>query len=475
MKIKEVEIKNFKAFKEINFDCEEKSVLIYGENGSGKSSLCSAFDNFFFWEKIKKEIGGNAPALQVESTISSYVNDLKIDKGHDIQIKINNQDYTNSNRIVSPTEIYFICHQDVTTIDNITLEKILASRSFSSINKDDFYQNHSRKIFETINVVLKERFLENITIESNDGNKIGIKDDAHNIELKVDNLSSYFNEANLHLVKILIYLEIIKEMSDVNKDRIIVLDDFITSLDAANRALIVSYLNEKFTDFQRIILTHNASFFNLIKFHIGNDANNKWKFFNIIVAGEKRVIEPVTLNNASQIKKDLDNNDVTLEEAGNKARKAFERCMQEYAKLLHLGAIEETKVIIEQIINDEGSSILLKTEWSPDNSKCKIKSYVDFSMELNKAINDEHSTLYSRMKDIRNLYNDYNGTTVMSELAKKVSELRFLQKLTLHPSSHGGRGGLPSVTRKELDKSLDLIKHLEGQLNKLRGCDITTF
>lgn len=474
MRIKKVEIKNFKAFKEIKFDCGEKSVLIYGENGSGKSSLCSALDVFFFWEKIESKISGGAPILQAESATSNYVDNLKIDKGQDIQIKINDRDYTDPNRKDNNTEIYFIGHQDVTAIDSIIFDEILNCRSFSNINKDDFRQNHAKRLFDSINKVLKERFIEDVTIESNDGNQIGVKDDAHNIELKVDNLSSYFNEANLHLIKILLYLEIIKEISNAGNDRIIVLDDFITSLDAANRALIVSYIKETFTDFQLIILTHNASFFNLIKFRIGNDANNKWDFFNIIVTSKERVIEPVTLNDAKKIKKELENNSITLEEAGNRTRKAFERCMQEYAKLLHLGAIEETKTIIEQIIKDEGSSILLKVDWSPDKTKCTINTNADFSAELDSTINNVNLSSDVKMQRIRDLYNKYNGTTKLLTLADEVSELRFLQKLTLHPSSHGGRGGLPSTTRKELNKSLDLIIHLEKQLSKLRGTDITT-
>lgn len=473
MKIKKVEIKNFKAFKEIKFDCGEKSVLIYGENGSGKSSLCSALDVFFFWEKIESKISGGAPILQAESATSNYVDDLKIDKGQDIQIKINDRDYTDPNRKDNNTEIYFIGHQDVTAIDSIILDEILNCRSFSNINKDDFRQNHAKKLFDTINKILKERFIEDVTIESNDGNQIGVKDDAHNIELKVDNLSSYFNEANLHLIKILLYLEIIKEMSNAGKDRIIVLDDFITSLDAANRALIVSYINETFTDFQLIILTHNASFFNLIKFRIGNDANNKWNFFNIIETGVERTIEGITLKNASKIKQEYNNHRINKEVAGNEARKAFERCMQEYAKLLHLGAIEETKNLIE-LIRNNSKSILFKAEKTRNKPQYKVKTNADFLKELDGIIHNTGLSDTQKSISIKKEYARYSGSTEMSDLANEVSELRFLQKLTLHPSSHGGRGGIPSTTRKELNKSLDLIIHLEKQLSKLQGGDITT-
>jgi DNA repair exonuclease SbcCD ATPase subunit len=52
MKIQKIEIENFKAFftdpeKPYVFDIEENNCLIYGENGSGKSSLFKAFQDFF--------------------------------------------------------------------------------------------------------------------------------------------------------------------------------------------------------------------------------------------------------------------------------------------------------------------------------------------------------------------------------------------------------------------------------------------
>ena len=50
MKITDIEIKNFRAFPktyEINFHNTKKNLLVYGENGSGKSSLYLALKYFF--------------------------------------------------------------------------------------------------------------------------------------------------------------------------------------------------------------------------------------------------------------------------------------------------------------------------------------------------------------------------------------------------------------------------------------------
>jgi len=51
MKIKEIEIRNFKALAstyKINLTNSCKNLLIYGENGSGKSSLCQALQMFLY-------------------------------------------------------------------------------------------------------------------------------------------------------------------------------------------------------------------------------------------------------------------------------------------------------------------------------------------------------------------------------------------------------------------------------------------
>lgn len=48
MRIKQIVIRDYKAFygtKEINVDC--KNLFVYGENGSGKSSLYYALKDFF--------------------------------------------------------------------------------------------------------------------------------------------------------------------------------------------------------------------------------------------------------------------------------------------------------------------------------------------------------------------------------------------------------------------------------------------
>lgn len=66
------------------------------------------------------------------------------------------------------------------------------------------------------------------------------------------------------------------------------LDDFITSLDIANRTSIIKYIFDNFRNFQILIFTHNVYFYNLITYMINeyykSDKklnNSKWSFTNL--------------------------------------------------------------------------------------------------------------------------------------------------------------------------------------------------
>ena len=70
MKLKSLEISGFRGIrKDISIDLDSsKSILIYGDNGSGKSSIADAFE-WFYYDKIEhlssEEIGTKGiPALR---------------------------------------------------------------------------------------------------------------------------------------------------------------------------------------------------------------------------------------------------------------------------------------------------------------------------------------------------------------------------------------------------------------------------
>jgi len=89
-----------------------------------------------------------------------------------------------------------------------------------------------------------------------------------NVEITLDDstiLNNNINETKLKLTSMAIFFGLIKiEEDETNSLKLLVLDDFLTSLDMANRKLIIQYILDNFSDYQIIIFTHNIQFFNLI-------------------------------------------------------------------------------------------------------------------------------------------------------------------------------------------------------------------
>ena len=136
----------------------------------------------------------------------------------------------------------------------------------------------------------------------------------------------------------------IVELSNDSKDKLIVLDDFITSLDIANRTFLIKYLIETFNKnkFQLIILTHNLEFFNLVKFILEEKITvngNTWLFYQLYEINnciELSNIQPISFEN---IEKEIINHpDI----AGNLIRKKFENVIHSLAKDLILGSVESS-------------------------------------------------------------------------------------------------------------------------------------
>lgn len=85
----------------------------------------------------------------------------------------------------------------------------------------------------------------------------------------------------------MLFFECVKLYPKKEKN-ILVLDDFITSLDIANRTSIIKYIFDNFRNFQILIFTHNVYFYNLITYMINeyykSDKklnNSKWSFTNL--------------------------------------------------------------------------------------------------------------------------------------------------------------------------------------------------
>lgn len=315
MKIKEVKLKNFKFHQNLEFKITKQNCLLYGENGTGKSSIYEALYSVFNIYFRDKTYSFNK--FKNNNSVEALNTKVILDDETELVIPQTTYKLVNTITINNKKTIYF-ANQDL-------LESIISNDNFYDTVKKSFKHTFAslhnfRKNFEYINsrinslnyldedakrkdnIIKMEIFLNQIELRANDiinnhfeekftinfeydwglsNTEDDFKYPHPKIILKIDdekNLKLNFNEAKLKLSSIAIFFALIKLEEDTNNPlKLLVLDDFLTSLDMANRKLIVQYILDNFGDYQKIILTHNIQFYNLIVKFLKSRKNNEQK------------------------------------------------------------------------------------------------------------------------------------------------------------------------------------------------------
>ena len=310
IKIDKIELNNFRFFTDNkannSFMPKGKNLLIYGENGSGKSSIFRALE-LLAQTKIEKEIflkSKNIFSKQDPSLIFELDNQEKIII--DIEHLENSYDYIKALAIYRPMLEYKnllkIHYQTDKTKEEINIydmlrelfrEYPLDNRLLGDIKNPDIYFTTLRdilnsKVLNDINDFLA-KFDNNFHVSkfffdkefTEDGKVefiINVKIDFMNNSLDVYN--HFLNEARLSALAIAINFAIIRNVSDKLQDsslKLLILDDLLISLDMSNRLSLIAILKEYFRDFQIFLFTHDKGFFEILK-----DKMN-WKSYEIYV------------------------------------------------------------------------------------------------------------------------------------------------------------------------------------------------
>jgi energy-coupling factor transporter ATP-binding protein EcfA2 len=453
-----LELSNFKAFltsnESISIEFDNKSFLLYGDNGSGKSSIYEAIKLCFYYNKFIPNIEQKTQEekqITIEELLQQYTNTQATNQ---CEIKINDigfNEFDNSNY-----SVFMLTFDDLFFENEIRLDKIVQNLYYID-DVEQFCKDNFNELVQNINSLLKNIFKEDIQIDidEEDNYKIRIKNESKNIEYKKSDIKRYFNEARLNLVVLLIAFESIK-ISQKKDNSILVLDDFITSLDVANRTFIIKYIFDNFKDCQIIILTHNVFFYNLIMYMINEYyktdeklKSNRWQFANLYEIGNKHTIYIKGLaQSAKDLQNEFNNSVQDIDVFGNKVRQRFEILLYELSKLLIVGAVEESKDIIHKI--DMGNSIYLN------------EKVLDKIEKILNNLNIPDDKLRERLLKKINVCKKYS----FKEFQEVVKELKLYQKITLHPMSHG-KIGQSSYTTNELKQSLELLVKLEANIEKL--------
>ena len=323
MRITEIEIKNFKAFYgtyQIDLRKTGKNLLIYGENGSGKSSL-------YFALKLFLE-SGDDPSHRFENDQNIFIEDpgyIKLSLRADPQSRKEIYEWSESvketdTEIIreaskakgfldykSLLETHYVHHEnDTVNVFNLLVETLLANTVSTLTNrplKNDWdriqppfpRRNATSKIavleslIEIFNNELENRLAElkpkiseilgkfghNVALDFHfsgvkynrenktiDNQEILLAVEFFDIDIPEHHL--FLNEARLSAIAIAIYLSsiLIQPESDL---KILALDDMLIGLDMSNRLPVLDILYEYFPEHQIFLMTYDKAWYEIVK------------------------------------------------------------------------------------------------------------------------------------------------------------------------------------------------------------------
>ena len=242
--IDSISLSNFKAFSEqVTFEPKGGSMIVCGENGSGKSSLFEAFRWLFFKQEIfdRRIHASVAPESRPgeEATIQASLNNKKT--GTEFEMTIDGRPYNEFD-----TEPYQVSMMDsgcYSQNEEISITDLLRIWYLKVNNLRNFMNANRSLIEEYVNTNLKSIFLEDvqISISVESPYLCTLKNEVRRLQAD-KNLNYYFNESKLHVVILLLFLSIVSLNKKQDKRQLVIFDDVVSSMDTANRIAITKCL-----------------------------------------------------------------------------------------------------------------------------------------------------------------------------------------------------------------------------------------
>jgi AAA15 family ATPase/GTPase len=542
-KIDKIRIKNFKAFPELQeFDLQRKNLLVYGNNGSGKSSLYWALYTLLqSSEKTVERVndyfseydGNNESTFQSLRNIfsaesESYVEivlqgelPIRISKGHisDVQnasVKEANKasdfinykllhNFYNSthknqlnlwdvfNRDVFP---YFL-HSKKSFTERLDYLHDNLPKQTNNYHKfyprtSNKYKQYKKNISEfnrelttlikqidiQANIVLKNKFgIDDINItldyskelnwdKNNDRKfskpeiKLTIKVKRNGNFITYHRPQSFLNEAALTRIAISIRLGALFTRLATSEWKILVLDDMLISLDISNRMLVSKIIleDEDLKDFQKIILTHDRGFFDILK---SKTDNSEWKYLKFTKNEQKIDSKPEIKVDETDLEKAKDFFEKNeFEVCANYLRKEAEKIIKNYLNKELTTKFETLSNLIGQAKNKIKSERLARFN--------KLFEHNDLPLEKIKDDFEHDTTLTPEIRGKLNTLKTHLFNFLISEnsqedkIIKLLSELETIKDGILNPASHATSTPLYP---QELKDAIEVIRKLHSLLN----------
>ena len=159
--IKSIYLESFKAFGhpakfELEYNGRCRNMLIYGENGSGKSSLYEALCLFFYEERLLRNLKKEGQAEEVyEANKQSFLRSYNNQKAaNDYVLKINNQ--LNSVFPIASQACYLFCGQDIQIGETLRGIDFLQNCTLPEFDANQFWKDHGTELIQNVNDSIKK-------------------------------------------------------------------------------------------------------------------------------------------------------------------------------------------------------------------------------------------------------------------------------------------------------------------------------
>ena len=476
--MKQLQMANFKAFNEpFVLVPEGRNMLIFGENGSGKSSIADALRMVFHYRQMLDRFARKGVKRETELyrflKSYTYVNGLK---GALPTVNFNEesfieQPFFNTHcAIITPASLNPEDDREGEVSpykpDTINFRRITAATDYAfwSDHEDTKTIGHLQQVVQEVNRLLETRFYERFKIGiATDDMYIFLKDEATGLYASED-LHKYFNEAKINLTVLLLLLVSIKREYALHGGKgshnILVMDDVVTSLDACNRTFVVEYLLREFSAYQLVVLTHNIGFNNIFVTMVKDAGlSAQWQTLTLYVRdGSPQVYEYRAFRSCKDLLADItdkkgaitDNRLLAIE-----LRRHFEALLIEFAKFTLLDARERANFFLKRLKAADRPFYLRMHAGKPEYAD----DLVDYIM---KVVNGSGSP-ESKITAIKSRMECFSNSTEMTRLMEIAARLNMYEKLFAHGATHGGKP-FNAIYDNELKAAAVLLCEMENTI-----------
>ncbi|AKG91654.1 Recombinational DNA repair ATPase {RecF pathway} [Geoglobus ahangari] len=390
MKIKTLRLNNFKGFaNEIEINLRGKNLVVYGENGSGKTSLVEAlklpfdsasseielesYENVFTKEPVEISIETtDGKTISLKTKLKKKVDD----KGNERSVIVTDPDSYDSDEktfldalsrstsilsyrqlmkiydLSTPEDFYELFVKNVmahylipprgekTLIEELQELEELKEKSPRAkkriLDKEESIKSEINKIFAEIHEIwnnyVRRLTGDNIEIECSIEELGKLNFNVKWNSKDVSDILTYLNEGRLNAISLGLFLAYYKRFN-VSKYKMLLLDDVVIGLDMNLRIPLLDILREDFEDeYQIVITTFDENWFNLMKQYLDG---SKWEFLRLVVRKTDSTDLPFIVGVEQQdyldkAKQHLNKGDIPA--AALYVRLEFERIVKNFAK-----------------------------------------------------------------------------------------------------------------------------------------------